>query len=972
MKLLSSFRTSGIINSLIFIVLFQLNLKAQTKEGQLTGRILDEAGNEPLFGAVLVVTGTGKGATADFDGNFRISLPEGSYEVVFKYLGYQIRQFQGVKIKSGENTPLTVYLRQMAKDIKEVEIVVEAARNNENALLKDQRAASSIGSGITAEMLTKTPDRNLSESFRRISGTSVREGKFAMVRGLSERYNMGQLNGVAITSTESDKKAFSLELFPSNLLDKIVVSKTATPDQPGDVAGGLIKIQTLDIPNANTMQVSLAGEYNSLTTFKDFSRIKQSGTDNLGFDNGFRSIPVNAWSTNKAFANEDAQERSRQSTSFNHQVVPEQFKATPNFSGQFSMGRRGKVFGKTSGLVFSLNYYQNNLRNFFSSEYPTINPGLPITENDQTFQDRYKTLTSLSAILNASIRPDAASKISFRNFFSQTGSNLSQFSRREKSEYANPSAILYDEKTTTVSFYEQNSLLSHQLGYERNIGTEGGKLEVITGLNYLYRNTPDYSRMIYARNGTYDIEKGKTEKFTASMLGAGNPTSFSNDISGKFFSEMKELSTSGEVNYSQPFKILNVKNLAKAGVLIQNRERSFDGRNYLYKGGELGNSVTSLSPDSLFREENFAPNYLTLFEITLRSDFYNARTRTRAAFLMNETSIGNNGSKIIYGFRHESYFQEIDAANPPPAKVRNIRSSTVNDFLPSVNLKWNLGTQVSLRGAYSQTVNRPELRELAGFLFYDPNQNFYIYGNPELVRAKVTNYDLKAEWYASDATFLSLNLFYKNFKNPIEVTRGFQTAITVFTYSNRDEANSYGWEVEGRTRLKGLDSLMGTRFFSRIGLFGNFSWIRSEVLYKQINFKRPIHGQSPYIINAGIQYSGENPNIEVFLSYNRIGPRVAFLDDVSFGALIWEKPRDIVDISIGKTVGKWNFKLTGGDLLGQDLIQYIVLDRGGRQPDNKGLFGWISNAPNYQAGQDVPFFRFTNPRNIRFSVSVSL
>jgi hypothetical protein len=194
----------------------------------------------------------------------------------------------------------------------------------------------------------------------------------------------------------------------------------------------------------------------------------------------------------------------------------------------------------------------------------------------------------------------------------------------------------------------------------------------------------------------------------------------------------------------------------------------------------------------------------------------------------------------------------------------------------------------------------------------------------------------------------------------------------VFTYSNRDEANSYGWEVEGRTRLKGLDSLMGTRFFSRIGLFGNFSWIRSEVLYKQINFKRPIHGQSPYIINAGIQYSGENPNIEVFLSYNRIGPRVAFLDDVSFGALIWEKPRDIVDISIGKTVGKWNFKLTGGDLLGQDLIQYIVLDRGGRQPDNKGLFGWISNAPNYQAGQDVPFFRFTNPRNIRFSVSVSL
>ena len=956
----------------LFFLLFQLAASAQTKEGRLTGRILDEAGNEPLFGAVLMVTGTGKGANADFDGNFQLSLPEGSYEVVFKLLGYQTRQFQGVKIKAGENTPLTVYLRQMARDVKEVEIVVEAARNNENALLKDQRAASSIGSGITAEMLTKTPDRNLSESFRRISGTSVREGKFAMVRGLSERYNMGQLNGVAITSTESDRKAFSLELFPSNLLDKIVVSKTATPDQPGDVAGGLIKIQTLDIPNANTMQIQLAGEYNSLTTFKDFDRIKHAGTEILGFDNGMRNIPVNAWSTARAFANEDEQERARQSISFNHQVVPERYKAAPNFSGQFSVGRRGKVFGKTSGLVFSLNYYRNNLRNFFSSEYPTINAGAPITENDQIWQDRFKTLTSLSSVLNASIRPDAASKISFRNFFSQTGSNLSQFSRREKSDIAIPSSILYDEKTTRVSFFEQNSLLSHQLGFERNFGTEGAKMEVLTGLNYLYRNTPDYSRLIYARNGTYDIQKGKSEKFVAAMLGIGNPTSFSNDISGKFFSEMRELSTSAEANYTQPFKLLKTKNLAKAGILFQNRQRSFDGRNYLYKGGDLSGTRTSLSPDSIFREENFAPDYLTLYETTIGSDFYKAQTRLRAIYLMNETSIGNKGSKIIYGFRHESFYQEIDAANPPPAKLRNRKSSTVNDFLPSVNLKWNIGDAISLRGAYSQTVNRPELRELAGFLFFDPNQNFYIYGNPELLRSKITNYDLKAEWYASDASFLSLNFFYKKFANPIEVTRGFQTAITVFTYSNRDAATSYGWELEGRTRLSGLDSLLGTRFFSRIGLFGNFSWIRSEVAYNQRNFKRPIHGQSPYIINAGIQYSAEKPAVEIFLSYNRIGPRVAFLDDDSYGALIWERPRDILDVSIGKTMGRYTFKLTGGDLLGQDLIQYIVLDRGGRKADNTGLFGWISNAPNYQQGQDIPFFRFTNPRNIRFSVSLSL
>ena len=944
---------------------------AQTKDGRLSGRILDEAGNEALFGAVVMVSGTTKGASADYDGNFQISLPPGVYEVVFKLLGYQTRQFQGVKVNSGENTPLTVYLRQLTKDVKEVEIVAEAARNNENALLKDQRAAGSIGSGITAEMLTKTPDRNLSESFRRISGTSVREGKFAMVRGLSERYNMGQLNGVAITSTESDRKAFSLELFPSNLLDKIVVSKTATPDQPGDVAGGLIKIQTLDIPNANTMQVQMAGEYNSLTTFKDFDRIKNSSTDAIGFDDGLRSIPENAWTSEQGDRNPDQQERARQALAFNHQVVPEKLTASPNFSGQFSMGRRGKIFGKTSGLVFSLNYYRNNLRNYFSSEYPTINPGsTEITENTTTGQDRFKTLTSLSAVLNASIRPTASQKISFRNFFSQTGNNMSQFGRTESRNKISASLSDYIEKTSRVSFYEQNSLISNQLSYEKSLDTEGGKLELLLGSNYLYRSTPDYSRLNYDRSGNIDSTGVKQEPFT---LFTGNlpPVSFSQDFSGKFFSSMRELSISPSVQLSKAFLLSGFKNLGKAGILYQQRAREFSGRNYLYVKGSGSGPILNLGPDSIFRPENFFPEGLSLVETTQKNDFYNASAKLRAAFLMNETQFGKEGTKVIYGVRYESYQQTIEATELGK-KVPTVSTSTVADFLPSVNVIYNLNSQFGIRAAWSRTLNRPEFRELAGFNYFEPSQNVYFYGNPKLTRSTISNYDMKAEWYPSPGSLLSLNLFYKHFENPIEVTRGFVTTLPTFTYTNRDAATSYGWELEYRQRLNGLDSLFGTGFLSDVSVFGNFSWIRSEVVYNQTNFKRPIQGQSPYIINAGVQYQYEPLELEIFLSYNRTGPRVAFLDDQNYAALIWEKPRDIIDLSIGKTLGKWNFKIIGGDLLGQDLIQFIVLDRGGRKPDNKGLFGWISNTPDYQEGQDIPYFRFTNPRNLRISISRTL
>jgi TonB-dependent receptor len=388
------------------------------------------------------------------------------------------------------------------------------------------------------------------------------------------------------------------------------------------------------------------------------------------------------------------------------------------------------------------------------------------------------------------------------------------------------------------------------------------------------------------------------------------------------------------------------------------------------KGSQAG-SILNLGPDSIFRPENFFPEGLSLYETTQKNDFYNASARLNAGFLMNETQFGSQGSRVIYGIRYESYFQSIEATELGK-KIPTVNATTVADFLPSINIIYNINDQFGIRAAWSRTLNRPEFRELAGFTFFEPSQNVYFYGNPKLVRSAIRNIDVKGEWYPGPGSLLSLSLFHKNFTNPIEITRGFVTTLPTFTYTNRDAATSYGWEIEYRQRLSSLDSMLGTRFFSDISLFGNFSWIRSEVLYNKTNFKRPIHGQSPYIINAGVQYQYEPLALEVFLSYNRTGPRVAFLDDQNYAALIWERPRDIVDLSIGKTLGKWNIKIIGGDLLGQDLIQYIVLDRGGRKVDNQGLFGWISNTPNYQAGQDIPYFRFTNPRNLRFSISFSL
>jgi len=956
-----------------FALLCSLESIAQTQlpKGKIAGKILDQANNEAMIGAAVRIHGSNIGITADFDGKFQFSVDEGTITLEAKFVGYGTKILQGIKVKANETTLITIYLKESTIETVEVQVIADVSKNNENSLLNDQRASNSIGSGVSAELLAKTPDRNLSESFRRISGTSIRDGKFAMVRGLSERYNQGQLNGVSIPSTEPDRKAFALDLFPSNLMDRIVVSKTATPDQPGDFAGGLIKIQTLDIPYSNTFSVTLAGENHALTTGKSYGSIKSSKTDWLGFDNGTRQHPTNTFTPEEAALNPNDQLKANQSKIFNHDVNPKFRNAGPNISGQISLGRRGKVLGKTAGLVASISYYRTSTRNeFFAVDKELGIGGSP--DVDSTHQDRYKTNVNLAGILNFSIKPGASSKISLRNFFTQTGVDQVQIGNRT---IISGTGAQIDQTKSTISFYEQNSLSSNQLIFEKFFGTNGAKLEAIAGVNILYRLTPDFSRLFYQRIGLNTPGTIDSSIYLATITDKGNNL-FNPGFTGKFFSTMRENSNSGTLNYTQPFKILKVKNEAKAGLYYQVRDRTFDGRNYLYSGSGNANvngkSISELSNDSIFRPENFGGSLLVLRETTQKSDFYKANTELKSAFLMNETSIGKLGTKLIYGFRYESYFQSITTAISAGSskQVQRTTESTVVDWFPSVNANINISPKWVIRLAASRTVNRPELRELAGFQFFDPNLNAVVFGNDTLVRASIQNFDSKVEFYPAPGTVFSINGFYKKFDNPIELERGRLIAFPAFSYVNAVQAENFGVEFEIRTRFNGLDSLFGTRFFGDLLLFSNLAIIRSEVeVLKGVKSKRPIQGQSPYVFNLGLQYSSEKKQFDFTATYNVVGPRVAFTSLV-YEALIWERPRDIFDISVGKTYKKWNFKLIFGDIFQQDLIQFLVLDRGGRKADNTGLGKILSNVPNYQKGQDVPYFRYTYGRTIRVSVGL--
>ena len=259
----------------------------------LKGTIIDDATGKTMPGVDVNVSNTKFYASSDFDGNFIIrDLPVGTYEVQFSTSSYRTKIISEVVVKANDATNLTVSLVESKNELKEVVITKTKAKvESIKSLLIQQKNSASVSDGISAESIKRTPDKNTSDVLKRISGASIQDNKFVIIRGLNDRYNTAILNGAPLPSSEPDRKAFSFDIFPSNMLDNLVITKTATPDLPGDFAGGVIQINTKSVPDKNFQSISIGSGYNTITTFKNQRTYKGSSTDWLGFDNGVRDLP---------------------------------------------------------------------------------------------------------------------------------------------------------------------------------------------------------------------------------------------------------------------------------------------------------------------------------------------------------------------------------------------------------------------------------------------------------------------------------------------------------------------------------------------------------------------------------------------------------------------------------------------------------------------------------------------------------
>ncbi|WP_293299065.1 TonB-dependent receptor [Pedobacter sp. UBA4863] len=870
--------------------------------GKIAGTVSDKKTGETLIGVSVKLAGTTKGVGTDVEGRYLLGgLAAGKYTIEISYVSYATKKITDVEVKAGAVTTLNVVMEEASSQtLQTVTITASVKQESVNTLYLKQKTNVSISDGISADQIKRSPDRNTSEVLKRVSGTSIQDNKFVIVRGLSDRYNSTLLNNAILPSSEPDRKAFSFDIIPSNMIDNIVINKTASPDLPGDFSGGVVQVLTKDIPSENYVNFSVGTGYNSQSTFKKFYLGDKNGVENFGYFNSNRNIPQGIPSTQN-YTQLTTNQKIDAGKLFNNSFRTHQFNgANPAQAYQMSVGLRKNLKDNASiGSIISLTYRNGESKNISERlEYEGQ------TKQYDYNDDSYKFSSSVGALANfAYVKKN--NKIAFKNLYNVSLDNS------YTSRYG---THLVDLDSIRGYSYDlvSKSLLNTQLEGEHKLNWNDLKVNWNMGYSYSDRLQPDLKSLTYR----LDYDQGATVYEAVVPNGTASRTDAS-----RFFSQLFEDSYNAGLNLSLPFSFLKDKSTFKLGGMKQYKLRDFKARKfgYIKSFGSFESNLLTLPYNEIFAPANLKPTGFVMDEGTENADKYDAISDLNAGYAMVDTRFSKK-LRASFGARIEDSYQQVNTADFSGKKVKVEKQYF--DVLPSMNTTFNLNDKTNLRLSASQTVTRPELRELSNFGFFDYISKRILVGNPDLKRSQNTNIDVKYEVFPSAGQIISLSGYYKYFKNPIEqvVSSG---SVKNITFQNANSAKTYGLELEIR---KNLSFINKENFFNNVTAYVNSSVIFSTVnlnsLVSEIT-SRALQGQSPYLINAGLMYSEPTNGLSFNLLYNRIGQRISEVGYQGY-ADIYEKGRNVVDFQLSKKMmkNKGELRLNLTDILNEKIIFY--------------------------------------------------
>ena len=911
----------------LLIVLISSAIYSQTTI--IKGTVVEEGTGKTIPGVLVKVLNTKLATQTDASGNFIIrNVPVGKQELEFSDFTLDTKIISDVDAIKDETTSLTVSMAEKNNTLNEVVIKrTKMKAESVASLLSVQKNSARVSDGISAETIKRTPDKTTSDVLKRISGTSIQDNKFVIIRGLNDRYNTTYLNGSPLPSTEPDKKAFSFDIFPANMLDNLVIYKTATPDLPGEFAGGVIDINTKSTPDKNFQSISVGTGYNTITT----GETKFEANDiKVGLPSYFPSstdfIALQNLKTETSI-----QQIASLAKNYQTDWSVDEGKFDPNTNLQFTLGRYFKFNEEQSlGLLASVT---NNVTNIYGetsrNSYET--PGSVL----ESFSDKnYSKQKLTGAILNLSLKLDTNNMFSFKNLYSITSE--SRYTDRIGTKNAQDAEPIIGAITNRL--FTQNKIYTGQLIGEHFLPKSKIKFNWVGAYSNVQREIPSERRNTYEylqySDGTQSVPRAE---FSKNAVGTDFPGSI-------FTSNNKENIFSAKIDVSKKIEFSdNFSADVKVGGITQSRSRKFEARQlgYIRFNGNVngviwGNdntflaTIQTLPNATIFNASNMgilstSPNSsgLTLFEGTKGSDYYDAEANLNAGYIMIDNIF--NKWRIIWGARLEDYTQKLNSKSDV-GDIITVDDKQL-DILPSVNLIYSLTKKQNLRLSGSKTLNRPEFRELAPFIFFDNATRFSTAGTPTLKITEIYNADLRYEFFPGKGQLVSVSAFYKDFTNPIEIQA---LANNSNQYQNADAGTNYGVEIDFRVLLSSIIGTKENKFLDDLTIFSNLAVIRSKVDISNLiatSIDTPLQGQSPYVFNAGFQYLNKELGWSFSANMNRVGNRITIHGNQTSDnqtPAFWEKARTLLDFQLAKSFwnNKFELKLNVQNALAQDLIFY--------------------------------------------------
>ncbi|MBS1774430.1 MAG: TonB-dependent receptor [Bacteroidetes bacterium] len=890
----------------IFTILFSF-LSLQGFAAKITGTVLDAKDNSPIIGVVVIVKNTDKGAQTDVDGKFEINnIEDGTYEVLFSYIGYK-KVLETVTVIKGKDVDLNIILKEEEKKTLK-DVTVKATRNThtENAVIMEMRKSNQIVSGISAQQIGKTMDRNAADVVKRVPGVTIMDDKFIMVRGLIDRYNTVWLNDMGAPSSEVDKKAFSFDVIPSGQIDRILVYKTAAPELPGDFAGGMVKIYTTSIPSTTSYSAGFQFSKREYSTGTPFNYNEPSKTDWLGYDDGKRSLPANLPNPEgipEKNINKNDPNIQSISKSFNNDWAVKTKTTSPDMRFNFSAYNVFPVSKKVKiGNALAVNYTNTNT-NYQIDRFEY--------SGDTTLGESYKDKTSVNNVSSAIMDNVAVgwgnNKIEFKNLYNQIGRSSLVDRYNTSPDSINMFNVTHDYGMA----YESRAIYTTQLTGTHKSADDKRKYTWTLGYTDLFKNMPDLRRIRYVRSYADD------DTMYATTIPSGSPDPVYGG--GRVFSQLYEKTYVFNHQFSQKLRIKTFEFEVFAGNYIEYKGRAYALRQF---GATLAAStpiaikrqLTRLPVDQIFAEQNMGgTNQFKMEENTSDYDKYDAKNMLIASYLALKLNFFNDKLTVYGGVRNEYNTYTIHSYTN---QVLMETKLPTNFILPSINVSYNITDKQLVRVAYGKTLNRPEFRENSPSYFYDMENRWGIYGamfptafSDTLKVAQIHNVDARWEWYPSNSEMIQAGVFYKDIKDPIQqVILNPEGTNRSFTFANMERAVSYGLELDVRKSLSFVDDWFKTNVFSNLSLVGNAAFIKSEMrpIATILTDKSPMIGQSPYMYNAGLYYQNDSVGLQASVLYNVFGPRIAYLGQTKSNVgNIWELPFNSFDLIVSKKFFKY-------------------------------------------------------------------